>query len=605
MFKAMSFRSAASRCRTNVILFFITAISVIGCGNEKSNDPSPNPAFPSFYPSGPAGNQDSAAAAKRMMEARASEPEGIRTLKTTPRLTEVQQSLGIAFTYDNGASPERRIVETTGGGAGWLDLDADGLQDLFLVQAGNPLTTALSGNPSDRMFRNRNGSRFEEVSRQSGIDERRYGQGIAVGDFDGDGFDDIFITNAGPDTFYQNQGDGSFRDISDQLPVSSPAWGTSAAWADVDVDGDLDLFICNYLDYNADTPVKCVDADGNPRICHPSEVNPQTNQFLLNEGDGRFTDVLTERGLDGPGSKSLGLVIADLNQDHLPDIYVGNDTTANHLFINMGKGMFLERAVAAGCAANGVGQNQASMGVAFGDYDQDGLPDLCATHFTQEYNTLYRGIAGGNFIDSSLSTGLVHATMKFLGFGVVMTDFNSDGHCDMLVANGHIDESFTKAGDMFRMPAQLFSFNGRQWEECGSTAGDYFRKNRIGRAVATGDYDNDGDADVVVVNQNDETVVLQNSQNNGHWLKVNFVGSGGNRRGIGVEVSVVQNGRRLIQQLAAGTSFCASHQPALFFGLGESRTDCSVDIRWPDGKKQSLNGIRTDQSIVLQHRNAK
>jgi len=328
-------------------------------------------------------------------------------------------------------------------------------------------------------------------------------------------------------------------------------------------------------------------------------VPAKTNLCLRNEGNGQFTDMLETWGLDGPGSKSLGLVIADLNADQRLDVYVANDTTENHLFLQRGQGRFSESASSAGVATDGVGRTQASMGIAFGDYDQDELPDLYLTHFTHEYNTLYRGLGEGRFMDATPSTGLTQLTLKLLGFGTVMMDFNADGHMDLLTANGHIDETFVKTGDLFRMPAELFSFNGRQWEQLSRKSGDYFRKERIGRAVATADYDNDGDADVVIVNQNASVVVLQNTSQNGHWLKFKLAGTWGNRRGIGAEVRVTQGNRHWTQQLAGGTSYCASHEPALFFGFGEGQADCDVEVRWPGGAKQFRSGLKVDQQIVL------
>lgn len=527
------------------------------------------------------------------------------TISTIPQFREVQNSLGVSFVYQNGAGPEKRIVESTGGGAAWLDVDADDFPDLYLVQGGSPLTADMAKNPGDRLYRNRNGIRFYDATAPAGIDERRYGQGIAVGDFDGDGFDDVYVTNVGPDAFYQNQGDGTFRDISFAVSRTGAGWGSSTAWADLDGDGDLDLFVCQYLNYDPDSPIRCVDREGKPRICHPSEVDPQSNFCLRNEGDGRFTDVLKEWGLDGPGSKSLGLVIADLNGDHLVDVFVANDTTANHLFLQRGQGDFVERGRSAGVAVDGLGRNQASMGAAFGDYDQDGLPDLHVTHFTQEYNTLYRGMQDGVFVDMTPVTGLLHPTLSLLGFGTVMMDFNCDGYSDLMVANGHIDASFVHVGDRFRMPAQLFSYNGNQWEQLSEKAGDYFQSERIGRAIATADYDNDGDADVVIINQNAAAVVLENSARQGHGLKIRFAGQWGNRRGIGTEARVSQGDRRWIQQLAGGTSYCASHQPALFFGLGNDDADCSIEVRWPDGRQSVKSGVQVDQEIVFRETDAR
>lgn len=510
--------------------------------------------------------------------------------------------MGINFQYDNGTSAAQLMVEATGGGAGWLDYDGDGWCDLWLVQAGSPLPGQQNSNPSDALFRNLRGGKFTAVAPQAGVDERGYSQGIAVGDFDGDGFDDVFVTNVGPDTLYRNLGDGTFADETLAAGLENPRWTSSAAWSDLDADGDLDLYVCNYLDYDPQAPVICVDKSGRPRICHPKDVAPVPNALFLNSGSGRFEQVLHERGLDAPGSKSLGLVIADFTEDGFPDIYVANDTTANHLFVNDGQAFFTERASLNGCSANSLGQYQAGMGVAYGDYDADGRADLYVTHFTADSNTLYRALGGGLFDDVTRTSGLHAPTLRRLGFGTVMHDFNCDGHADILIANGHVDEAFQEDGELFQMPPQLFSFNGQTWIECGPAGGTYFAQSLIGRALATADYDNDGAWDVAVANQNSPALLLQNSRHDGHWLKIRLIGSDGNRHGIGATVTVIRQDKTLSQQLAAGSSYCASHQPALLFGLGSGEGNCLIRVRWPDGQTHELTDVSPDSEILIRQK---
>lgn len=528
-----------------------------------------------------------------------------RTTVDSPRFDDVALNSGIEFSYDNGASPRRLMVEATGGGAGWLDVDRDSYWDLYLVQGGSPLLNEEHQNPNDELFRNRAGVSFARVTTTAGIVEKRFGQGIAVGDFDGDGFDDIYITNVGRDTLLKNQGDGTFLDVTTITLEPNLRWASSAAWADLDHDDDLDLFVCNYVKYDPNSPIPCFGADGKPGICHPRDVDPETNRFYLNNADGTFTECLKEKGLDAAGSKSLGLVVADFNGDHLNDVYVANDTTANHLFIARGDGTFIEDAVPAGCAANGLGQFQASMGVAFGDYDQDGLFDLYCTHFTSDSNTLYKGLPGGSFDDTTRLTGIHKPTLNSLGFGTVMCDFNADGAMDLMVANGHIDRSFASQGDNFEMLAQLFSFNGKTWEEGTSAAGAYFQEPRVGRAIAMADYDNDGDPDVAIVNQRSQVALLQNLRSSRHWLKITPVGLFGNRRGIGMEVLIKQGESKWRQMLAGGTSYAATHQPMIFTGFGSGDQPCDISVRWNNGKVQILEGMKPDQEILVLERDAK
>lgn len=516
------------------------------------------------------------------------------------RFVDVHEDLDLNFTFDNGRSRARLMVESTSGGAGWLDYDADGWWDLFLPQGGNPFTQDEPSRPSgDRLFRNVLGHRFIDISEQAAISDVEFGHGTAVGDFDNDGFDDVYVTNVGPDLLYRNQGDGTFDEVSRSAGIDNPLWGSSAAWADLDLDGSLDLYVCNYVDYDPRNPVSCLYRTGEPGICHPEDADPVPNRCYLNQGDGTFDEVADERGLNGPESKALGVVVADFNGDRLPDVYVANDVAANHMFINRGDARFDEQAVALGCAYSGLGDYQASMGVAFGDYDENGFPDLYLTHFTQDSNTLYANHGPGGFEDTTRKAGLHRPTLPYLAFGTVMADFDCDGRQELFVANGHIDDWREITGDRWYMPPQLFSYDGSRWGEIGKAAGSYFEREWLGRAVATADFDGDGDLDVAVIHQNDEMALLRNDSERGHWLKFHFLGSSSNRRGIGVTVTVTQSGRRRTQQLPGGTSYCASHEPVLVFGLGDSSEPCHVAIHWPGGARQDLDAVLPDQRLLV------
>lgn len=516
------------------------------------------------------------------------------------RFSDVHGQIGLEFVCDNGASRKKLMVESTAGGAGWLDYDSDGWPDLYLPQGGNPFAEDQMRRPSnDQLFRNVFGRAFVRVTEQAGISDAEFGHGVAVGDFDNDGFDDVYVTNVGPDILYHNNGDGTFTNVTKAAGIDSRLWGSSAAWGDLDSDGDLDLYVCNYVDYDPRHPIACLSDDGKPGICHPLKMDPVPNRCFLNLGDGTFRESAEEQGLTGPGSKALGLVIADFNGDTRPDVYVANDTAGNHLFLNQGGGRFQERALLLGCAYSGLGQYQASMGVAFGDYDNNGFPDLYLTHFTKDSNTLYANYGPQGFEDTTRSTGLHLPTLKYLGFGTVMADFDFNGRQELFVANGHIDDWRKQNGDLWYMPAQLFTFDGRAWQEVDSAAGPYFDHPWLGRAVASADFDNDNDLDLLVIHQNDPAALLRNDSQKGHWLKMQFVGIRSNRRGIGVEVTVVQGSQRFAQQLPGGTSYCASHQPVLFFGLGDSAHSCNVQVLWPSGQQQTMTDVAVDQSLVL------
>lgn len=522
------------------------------------------------------------------------------------RFVESHPELGVEFYFDNGSSSAKLMIESTSGGAGWLDFDADGWWDLYFPQGGNPFSKHEPQRPSsDQLYRNIAGRRFGCTAELARLHDQEFGHGVAIGDFDSDGFDDVYVCNVGPDILYQNLGDGTFRDITAEAGVDNRLWSSSAAWGDLDLDGNLDMYVCTYVDYDPRNPIACLSQDGNPGICHPEAIDAVPDVCYFSQGDGRFRNESQDRGLTAPDGKSLGLVIADLNRDGLPDVYVANDTTANHLFVNQGGGRFKEQGVALGCALSGLGHFQASMGVAFGDFDGNGYPDLYCTHFTEDSNTLYANLGPSGFEDVTRSVGLHHPTLPFLAFGTVMADFDSDGQQELFIANGHIDDWRERTGDLWYMPAQLFVFDGRKFQDCAPTAGPYFDRVWLGRAVATADFDRDGDVDLVVVHQNDPVGLLRNDSDAGHWLCVHFLGTWSNRRGVGVQVTVQQGPeRRLYQELAGGTSYCASHQPMLHFGLGASTEPCQVTIRWPSGRMQDLRDVPVDQRLFLREQDA-
>lgn len=495
------------------------------------------------------------------------------------RFSDQRENSGIEFVYDTGARGKALMVESTGGGCGWGDFDRDGLVDLYLVQGGDCLTSPVHAS-GDRLFRNRSLEQFYDTTTSAGLVDKHYGQGVAIGDYDNDGFDDIFVTNVGPDVMLRNLGDGTFIDVTELTGTGDPRWGSSAAWADVDLDGDLDLFVCNYLKYDVFNPVACRTPEGVPATCHPEELEPEDNECFENLGNGQFQPIAERSRLLAPGSKSLGLAIADFNLDGRIDIYIANDTTANHFFEREADGNYSERAVQLGCAMNILGQYQASMGVAVGDYDRNGFPDIYVTHFLNDSNTLYRNLGTGGFHDVTRTVGLHKPTLPVLGFGTVMADFNSDGQEDIFVANGDIDDARSRKSPK-EMPAQLFTFEGNIWRDVSIESGEFFSNRYIGRGVASADYDNDGDLDLSVVHQNAQMALLRNDSSQGNWLALELVGITSNRRAIGATIEIIHDSQKIIQHLMGGTSYCASHQPVICFGLGRRDEECEVRIRWP------------------------
>ena len=522
-----------------------------------------------------------------------------------PRFEDTSAARGLEHVYRNGEAGGSLMVEAIGGGVGWLDFDRDGLWDLYFNQGGDPAVVDRTNQPFDRLFRRlppSAGGRFIDVTAACQIHETGYGQGVAVGDFDDDGFDDVYVTNVGANTLYRNLGDGTFLDSTAAAGVGDERWSSSAAWSDLDGDGDLDLYVCNYVRYDPFHPKDCRNVKGEPRICHPRDVEHWPDECYENLGDGSFRPVAAAWGLFGPGNKALGVAVADFTNDGLPDIYVANDTTPNFLFVNEGKRadgemQFRESATLLGCAVDRNGMAQASMGLAVGDYDDNGWLDVYSTHFYDESNTLYRNLGASGFEDVTGLVGLHEPTLPRLGFGTAMADFNADGRQDLIIANGHVENY--PGNPLLKMKAQLFSFNGKRFKDCSSAAGPYFEEKLVGRGVALADSDGDGDLDVAIAHQNSPAVLLENRSDAGHWLTFQFIGERSNRRGIGARVTVTSGDRTWIRELCGGSSYASTHQPLLAVGLGDRGGPCTVEVRWPSGATQRLEGTAVDQALVL------
>ena len=512
-------------------------------------------------------------------------------------LKDVAQEVGLSHIYVSGTSGKLLMVEGTGGGVGWIDYDRDGQWDLYLTQGGDPALPPSPAQPNDRLFRNADGRQFIDVTTPALVVEHGYTQGVAIGDFDNDGFDDIYVTNVGANVLFHNCGDGTFQDVSASGGVESPQWSSSAAWADIDRDGDLDLYVCNYVDYDRFHPRICHNAAGLHVMCQPNQIEPVPDECYLNRGDGTFEPSAQKLGLFGPRNRALGVAIADFDNDDWPDIFVANDATANFLFLNDRGTHFKEVASVSGCAVSADGSAQANMGIAVGDYDRNGWLDLYITHFEGEWNTLYRNIGAASFDDVTAAVGLVQPTWEMVGWGTIMADLDQDGADELFVANGHLVDVGREA--VLRMEPQLFSHRSPRWIDVGHRAGSYFERRLVGRGVAECDWDNDGDWDLAVVHQDSEMALLRNDSTRGHWLKLELIGRVSNRRGIGSRVTVTSGDRTIVQELIGGGSYCSARQPALLFGLGERADSCDVTIRWSSGLVQKLTNIACDRPLVV------
>ncbi|MEZ6121541.1 MAG: VCBS repeat-containing protein [Planctomycetaceae bacterium] len=507
-----------------IVVAFIL-VSIAGC-RETSVEPE---AF-SEHP-------DSRSSAFPLVELNTDDvPDSLSVTVRSPQFEDQHETLGIQFIYDNGSDGRALMVQSTGGGGGWLDVDRDSWPDLFFVQGGNP--TQTPPHPTgDRLLRNLQGRQFLDVSDGCIPPDGGFGQGVAVGDFDGDGFDDLFVSNTAEDQLLHNCGDGTFQDVTAKSGMADKRWGASAAWYDLDSDGDLDLFVCNYCRYDPFHPIVCRHPDGTPGICHPETLDADFSECYENLGDGTFRAVSETWGFADKPGKALGVVAADFNLDGLPDVFVSNDTMANSLYLGQPDGVFVDKAIALGCGYNALGQYQANMGIACNDYDGNGYLDLYVTTFTHDSNTLFANLGPTGFRDVTRMEGLHSTTIETLGFGTVMSDFNADGAMDLFMTNGHIDDWRYK-NELWKMPPELFSYNSGQWQKhSADTAGDFMNEEHLGRAVSMADFDHDGDSDLLVVHQNEPAALLVNSSELGHWLQVALQGSGVNRRGIGARVT--------------------------------------------------------------------
>lgn len=523
--------------------------------------------------------------------------EPTTTLACSVVFDDVAERAAINFVYENGAEGRELMVESLGGGVAWHDYDADGLLDLYFTQGGRPNVSERSMEPSDVIYRQLDHGEFKAVGDEACIDSREYGMGVAVADYDNDGFDDIYVTNVGQNRLFRNCGDGTYEEVANVAGVDDDRWSTSAAWGDLDQDGDLDLYCCNYLQYDPLEPLECLK-DGRPALCHPRQLDAWPDECFENLGDGTFARAASRWQLFGKGNKGLGVVIADLNNDGRPDIFVANDTTANFLFLGTETGQFVESALRIGGALSAEGAMQASMGIAIGDYDSSGSLDLFLTHFTGESNTLYQNLGESGLHDVSGATGIRQISNDYLGFGAVMHDFDQNGTQELLVANGHID-SQNADGAGYAQRACLMSSSNSKWLDVSKEGGDYFAEPMVGRGVATGDVDRDGDLDVVIVNQNQPAALLENVSTRGQWLKISLIGRLSNRSAIGTRVTVVDKARSWMQELSGGSSYCATHQNILIFGLGQSALSVDVDVLWPSGIRQQMSDVVCGQEIVL------
>ena len=536
--------------------------------------------------------------------------------------TDVAQAAGLDFTHFNGMSGELYYPEIMAPGVALLDYDNDGDLDVYVTQ-GQMLgkkgiegaTFPPHGPLKDRLFRNdlvvnADGTRtvhFTDVTEQSGINLQSYGMGVAVGDFNNDGFVDIYRTGLHGSVMLRNNGDGTFTDVTKGSGTGNPSgWGVSAAFFDYDRDGWLDLFVGNYLIYSIAGDIQCLSVTGRRDYCPPNSYRPQPSRLFHNRGNGTFEDVTAKALVGGAYGPALGASTADFNNDGWIDLYVANDGQPNQLWINQHNGTFKDTAFLAGAAVSGTGQAEASMGVDAGDFDNDGDEDLFITNWLDQMNVLYVNDGTGNFEDRRAASDLGAPSLAKTGFGAGWFDFDRDGFLDLFVANGGVAtiEALARASDPFplRMTPQLYRNRGDgRFEDVSTRAGAVFKVADVSRGAAFGDIDNDGDTDIIVANANGRLrLLVNNSPNQNHWLGLRLVGGHKIRDMLGARVQITRSaGSTLWRRARADGSYASANDPRVLAGLGASAEAPRVTVTWPGGRVESFIGVPVDRYTTL------
>jgi enediyne biosynthesis protein E4 len=534
-----------------------------------------------------------------------------------PIFLESTAATGLSFTHVNGATGNYYMPEVMGAGVALFDYDNDGDLDVFLVQGGSLAARALgAGAPTSRLFRNdltidaagKRTLKFTDVTERAHAGVRGYGMGVATGDYDNDGFLDLFVTSFGAVTLLHNNGDGTFTDVTKESGISDPQWATSAAFVDYDRDGDLDLFVANYVDFTIAANKRCSDPVGARDYCSPRAFRPVPSRLFRNEGGGRFTDVTERAGITKAYGAGLGVSVGDYNGDGWLDVYVANDANANQLWINHRDGTFVDEGLLSGSAVNASGNPEGSMGIASGDFDLDGDEDLFITNIVGETSVLYANDGHGNFQDVRAQSGLARLTAAFTGFGTDWFDYDNDGWPDLFVANGAVNIVESERGQPFpyRMTNQLFhnvaDKTGRRFEETSALAGPAFARAEISRGAAFGDIDNDGDVDIVFTNNGGPARLLINQiGSRNHWLQVRLDQRPGNRFGVGAWIGVERDGRpTLWRRVRTDGSYLSASDVRAHFGLGSSTAIKGIVVQWPDGARERWTNVGADRLVTLQ-----
>ncbi len=516
------------------------------------------------------------------------------------------ETTGIDFKHRTGNSADRPFPAANGSGIGAIDYDLDGHHDLYFATGRTfPLDQPDQHSSGNRLYRNRTNWSFVDVTSLSGVGHLGYSAGIAVGDFDSDGFPDLYVNCYGPNVLYRNCGDGTFRQWDDSAGVNDPRWGTSAAFLDYNGDGHLDLYVCNYGKWTLESNQFCGNHETNTRIfCNPKSVEAEAHALYRNEGDGAFSETSISAGVAAGAGRGQGVVAADIDLDGLIDVYVANDLQPNFLFQNTGNGTFRDISDESGAAYDKGGQVHAGMGVDAADLNGDGLPELFVTNFEQEYNTCYENQGRASFLDVSELKGLAAASRPWVGWGTALVDFDSDGLRDVIVTNGHTDENMSAMGRdaEYRQPPLIWKNIGKRFEIVGEMAGLYFKQRHCGRALAIVDLDHDGDFDVVIGHQDQAPALLCNDgdvpeKSREKTLTLRLIGRLSNRDAVGATVLIESGPLKTYHQVRGGGSYLSAHDLRIIGVCGDKVA--KVTIRWPLGITSHILDLSAGKEYIL------
>lgn len=523
--------------------------------------------------------------------------------------TDITQKLGVTFHYQASHTSKKYLLETMGPGVALLDYDNDGRLDLFLVN-GAPLadptpkkTIPAKAGPEywNRLYHQKADGTFEDVTERAGLQGFGYGMGVAVGDYDNDGYEDLYVTAYGGNRLYHNNGDGTFQDITAKAGVAGSGWSTSAAWVDLDADGFLDLIVLRYLEWDFDDVWCGEHKEGFRAYCHPDFFKPISALVYHNNKDGTFTEVSQKLGLAKPG-KGLGIALADYDRDGHVDLFVANDSMAEFLYHNKGDGTFEEVGLSSQVAVDIDGRTYAGMGVDFADYNNDGWPDVVVTDLANQRYALYQNAGDGSFTYATSTAGLGQMTVSHSGWGVRLFDYDNDGWKDLLIAQGHDLDTIEKTYPnlRYREPMLLARNTGGRFTDISEQAGSVFRQPWIARGMAVGDLDNDGRLDAVVTTNDGPVHILHNeSGTTNHWLLLKLIGHRSNRDGIGAEVTLTSASGSQYATVSTASSYLSSSDKRVHFGLGKEKVVQKIEVRWPSGLRQTLKDVASDQILEV------